>query len=1818
MTGHPIRLVAGSFGWVLLAWMLLTTTAKAQPTYTVGVPVITNYINPHYVIDSDAARNSTNYQRHLIPVRVPVTLVSTSAFDSALLSARFQLRNLTTGNLHPFQGGATAIFTTTNFFFFPAGTNTYNLATNLLPTARLDPYTNYRLEAEVRLQNGTLVGTNQSPNRRFIHFRNGYSNDAPFNIISTLNSVNLSRRWLVDTDPNATNFTANLNFSLHRYDDPVASAFTNPVLIRYEVELFGNADTNTPIALAEGLLVETNQPAMPTFLPAAGGLLERPSSNNFARTIAFRPGPGIQLDSPGQTYNIKVRLQHLEVFNPFDPVFFASQTITTPAQRYLHFNGRLDFGDVPTTILSVTNTPTVGVSVVSNNVHTTLGLPNGGASLNNHPGFTTFSGLLDIGLRPNGDAFVRAPSSIAVVPPGIDRPNLNGINFYRYNLTLDSAGAKAGGLEPILPAGLGWTTNATRRTQNGSFLFDGPHVLSPQLLPLADLVITSSSPIWVAEESKPVAVRVNRVQWRLNEGRFDFRTFSSNSVAHVRSNQYTRLLAAPVPSTQQVKPSNDMYWRTVSGVGTQLSVRAGYKGGSEMTGRFTFGAAGNWFLLAHFPYRAVTVTSNGVMDIVNDRVVSSNSFINAASVVQVSVSADCVYPSCGDTTPTNVSLAAAGQPLRFTTDGGVVRAGALTTAFPLRFGWINTLGRHAHVTDPFTNASVHIPGHFLHGQYNTILGEYPVNRRPAVILLSGADPWSGTVTERLGNLTTYWNGFADYAGMNFRAGPSNSATASGLKGESTLGGGVYGPYDLKGRSKYYARRSGVSGIHDKVGTSPEQVIINGYQFTFNNFGLAFLSNSNVDSRTEGSLYLPFPTDASNQFERLMFLCNGALDKADVKDGPQAIIASYWQAPIDVSAIEFTRDASQLCNPGNGFLALGVDAYMAHVTDSFQGKLGVFPHGNFIPKSGGPTNLDSRLITPSQVRIRGPKRSAPGASGYETYVITPTIGAFFNVVGSAPNYTFPGSTPAAPLNVGFMNLPGRVRVSFFESIPAHIQTASHRPPPNPNTPGPWNSAELFVANGTWGAPAKSYFGTGYHDPDNRGFNGTTAAQLRNYRTNSTYFVRARQDWLNGAVEFNLPVRWDFGTRSFRSVNPVKEDFLLVNVEKRLAYLSAERADVRFGIQAGLPQINLANMVINEVSDALGVAQVINDTLGAVVVQPLHEGVERLDGLLADQMQDHFERVIGPSVDLLVNQIYAHLLTRWSGTNWIGGSAPVLTNFFGGPAPVVETLVWSKLGAPQQAILRDSIGKAARALEAFIANSGLLKPGPGGVDPSAVRELARALIQALVSEIDANLAAVVGALTGGELDALIAPYLTGATPSLADLRDTCEQLGAAFASASNAVNGELGNELSALLNQALNNEFPAINDRIQVVLEGYLGTFNSVNRFNLASPSVVKQKLRRTITDELYGSAYVAGVQGALKQRLFDLNGALRNAIDSTFANINIIIRDALTSILLDLDLGFKDVLGPFSGSMASAAMTGHAHFNGDAMRQVRLDAKFQWALPEKTEFQAFMEINQYESSPDQNLCGDVGQDTAEVTIGAINVPFDFLSPDLRVDIKTKFTFDVENDGSLTPVNFVGMINKTDGKVAFEAFSIEDLAVAISFGSQENYVSAALGMKMNGYKAKGGIFFGQTCSLAPIAQWDMFVVTALGVPKPTFSGAYVYGEAHIPVSEALLGIPASCFFQVTAGMGLGIFYFVEGPTYGARGMLSVSGDALCMLSLGGQLDVAGLKQGSKFKLKGQGTVYVEIGLCPTCIEASRRVTFTTETGGGKAKGSKPSVK
>lgn len=219
------------------------------------------------------------------------------------------------------------------------------------------------------------------------------------------------------------------------------------------------------------------------------------------------------------------------------------------------------------------------------------------------------------------------------------------------------------------------------------------------------------------------------------------------------------------------------------------------------------------------------------------------------------------------------------------------------------------------------------------------------------------------------------------------------------------------------------------------------------------------------------------------------------------------------------------------------------------------------------------------------------------------------------------------------------------------------------------------------------------------------------------------------------------------------------------------------------------------------------------------------------------------------------------------------------------------------------------------------------------------------------------------------------------------------------------------------------------------------------------------------------------------------------------------------------------------------------------------------------------------------------------MGATDVEVGWISPDLRASVDAKFTFDPDNTlpGTEVPTLLtMGAGFELTGEIDFETFKIKYLGASMAFGSLENYFSCAARISVNKYEGMGGLMFGKSCSLDPFF-WDPDIQGILGAPP--FTGAYMYAEVWIPVSEALLGIPATCFFQVSAGVGAGAGYFVEGPTFIGKMFLGVSGEVLCIVSVSGDVTLVGVKNPDGLTLAGKGSLRGEIGACPFCVSFSK---------------------
>ena len=227
---------------------------------------------------------------------------------------------------------------------------------------------------------------------------------------------------------------------------------------------------------------------------------------------------------------------------------------------------------------------------------------------------------------------------------------------------------------------------------------------------------------------------------------------------------------------------------------------------------------------------------------------------------------------------------------------------------------------------------------------------------------------------------------------------------------------------------------------------------------------------------------------------------------------------------------------------------------------------------------------------------------------------------------------------------------------------------------------------------------------------------------------------------------------------------------------------------------------------------------------------------------------------------------------------------------------------------------------------------------------------------------------------------------------------------------------------------------------------------------------------------------------------------------------------------------------------------------------------------------------------------------EVRIGAKDVAIEWIS-DIRINLEVKMTLkDFVTDSFDFPVpNGVGgTFEMTEGVLDFQSFKVLEFGATIAVGFDETYIGAKARATFSNYEVAAAIFFGRTCTLEPLLFVDPDIGDVVSADT-TFTGAYVYGEVWLPISELVLGVPASCLFRIDAGIG-----FVEGATYGGKMFLGVSGEALCLVSIRGDVKMIVASQAGNVRGSGTGKFSAKVGWCPFCVKFKRSVKIKFDNG------------
>jgi hypothetical protein len=1030
--------------------------------------------------------------------------------------------------------------------------------------------------------------------------------------------------------------------------------------------------------------------------------------------------------------------------------------------------------------------------------------------------------------------------------------------------------------------------------------------------------------------------------------------------------------------------------------------------------------------------------------------------------------------------------------------------------------------------------------------------------------------------------SAYDNGFANYAGLNFRA----PAT-----GQSFIAGTNVGPYPLTARSKYYVRYGGVSGIHESA-SFPANLALYGYAFTFQSYRLSYLDSANWESRTDGQVALPFPSAFNVEFQRMKFLCRGNLDSAQLPANISAKHLAYWNADLKPLALQFKPTTGDPCSLTTRYLVLGVETKLPFIPQAFQTALAIKNNGNLGTDLTMVEGVDSRFAVPANLSLLG--------SGGGSYPITTAAEGYFN------NWETVGRPES-----GFYNLVGRVRVPFFRDVKVQL----HVTPITTNTAqiaimGGWPAEDGSGVNRGWNNGTQNYFNTFKFDPSHDGWPTALTPTVAAYRNSGdeSFHPRAQQNWIDVAF-FDYPLAWNSVLREFAGFAKAPVVLPVIDVDSQLKELTPGKVDLDFAqdLNVNLPRVKVldfANDAVNELNAPLNsVSSAIQSQLGAAFnTSGMTSGFRSMQNVLRENPEAFFRPVLEPALDPVVDKIYTALaaqLASSSKTALLANASTIVTSGNNGLQSAIMNLNGT---AGQVGTVFNQLGQTFSGADDTLELFGrvLEKDGAGN------RHVVGAIVQKLTQDQGPALG-FVGSLGDSTVDDLLRdldPTFANIETQLAELRGQLNQQRA-------QITGGAGDLVSAL--NTVNHSSAGLTAYLQQAGTGVAtmlaARVGPAGDYFTADPARAKREIREQLVVAFLGSPLAGGYQTAFRQFLSDPNAQLTQLTDVLFDQVNNAIRDALTSQLAGAQDGvFKSMKGggAMGGSLLSAKIRGAPTFEGDSLRRIHLDAAIQMNLPDEMDFTAYMDIKELNSATTPVSCIPPGAPAAEVTIGARDVSLDWLGvtpgEPLKLSVEARWTLQSGN------VLGVGGSFDVNGKIGFKGCSINDFGATLAFGQTENYFAAKAGatVLVLGIPVDftAGIFAGKACSLDPLRFIDPEVEDVLIVKADEFTGLYLQFGGSLSLSDILFG-ESSCVLDVGAHFNSALYY-QGGPRFGSIGgrqKVGVDVSLICIISASAdwatamRLDSVGI-----LTVQGSARLCGKIGACPFCLKACETIKVT----------------
>ncbi len=439
------------------------------------------------------------------------------------------------------------------------------------------------------------------------------------------------------------------------------------------------------------------------------------------------------------------------------------------------------------------------------------------------------------------------------------------------------------------------------------------------------------------------------------------------------------------------------------------------------------------------------------------------------------------------------------------------------------------------------------------------------------------------------------------------------------------------------------------------------------------------------------------------------------------------------------------------------------------------------------------------------------------------------------------------------------------------------------------------------------------------------------------------------------------------------------------------------------------------------------------------------------------------------------------------------------------------------------------------------------------------------------------------------------------NIAKLDDYTNQINSLKNITKNSINEVLGILQSSDFNTTIAHISSYINgndtqDLNLTVIEANLISLNSkiknlnTNISSLAMPNMSANDLKRAVITELFNTSVMQDLNRQINKKL----EPVADMINEFSLNLFSIFDRTINELLAKVNDGVNKLLSQATSSLdkiplSSAKIDGYALFYGDDIERIHVGSKFKVTGSDEDgsfSFQAALDI---QNDKNNNKIGcnsdDPTKSNLRAKIAVNDIGMDIASKEMKLDeLMFGVIISSPNNQIASVKGVFGGISSESG-FDFDVFKLYNLGLQAGIGELENYLGAKANAKLDDVELGVSFLLGKVCNRDIISKiLPKSIDNFIEIPNNIFNGALVYGEAQVPVWVN------GCALTVNVRAKNGIWYIFGPPkTFGGIMGGGAFGKALCIATLGGEVEALAQISGKKVSFEGSGWGAAGVGSC-----------------------------